>query len=69
MKMMDRFGIPASDVAKKTVEAIKRRSREVIIGMDAKALVGLKRLNPWLCHRLTASGARKAKKKIHSGEW
>lgn len=69
MKMMDRFGIPASVVAKKTVEAIKRRRREVIIGKDAKALVGFNRLSPELCHRLTASGAQKAKTKIHSGEW
>jgi short-subunit dehydrogenase len=69
MKMMDRFGIPASDVARKTVEAIKRCSREVIIGRDAKALIGLNRLHPGLCHRLTASGTQKAKEKIHSGEW
>lgn len=68
-KMMDRFGIPASDVAKKTVKAIKYRRREVIIGRDAKALVWLKRLSPGLCHRLTASGTKKAKEKIHSGEW
>jgi short-subunit dehydrogenase len=69
MKMMDRFGIPASDVAKKTIDAIKHRRREVIIGKDAKALVQLKRLAPSICHRLTASGAQKAKEKIHSGKW
>jgi len=69
MKMMDRFGIPASDVATKTVEAIRRRSREVIIGKDAKMLVGLNRIHSGLCHRMTASGTRKAKEKIHSGEW
>tara|TARA_R110002073_G_scaffold90558_8_gene213689 strand:+ start:1896 stop:2726 length:831 start_codon:yes stop_codon:yes gene_type:complete len=69
MKMMDRFGIPASDVAKKTVEAIKRRRREVIIGKDAKALVEFKRLFPEACHRLTASGAQKAKEKIYAGKW
>ncbi len=69
MKMMDRFGIPASDVAKKTVDAIKRRRREVIIGRDAKALVGLNRLHPGLCHRLIASGTASAKEKIHSGQW
>jgi short-subunit dehydrogenase len=69
MKLMDRFGIPASDVAKKTVDAIKRDRREVIIGRDAIALVALKRFFPGLCHRLTASGARKAKEKIHAGEW
>lgn len=68
-KMMDRFGIPASDVAKKTVYAIKHRRREIIIGRDAKALVLLKRFFPNLCHRLTASGTQKAKEKIHSGEW
>jgi len=69
MKMMDRFGIPASDVAKKTVDAIRRRRREVIIGKDAKALVGLNRLHPGLCHQLIAIGTRRAKEKIHSGEW
>lgn len=69
MKMMDRFGIPASDVAKKTIDAIKHDRREVIIGRDAIAMVALKRFFPSLCHRLTASGARKAKEKIHAGEW
>jgi len=69
MKMMDRFGIPASDVATKTVEAIKRRRREVIIGKDARGLVAFNRLNPGLCHYLVASGTQKAKEKIHSGEW
>jgi short-subunit dehydrogenase len=69
LKMMDRFGIPASDVAKKTIKAIKRRRREIIIGRDAKLLVGLNRFHSGLCHRLTASGTRKAKEKIHSGEW
>ena len=69
MKMMDRFGIPASDVARKTVDAIRLERREIIIGRDAMALVALKRFFPGLCHRLTASGARKAKEKIHAGEW
>jgi len=69
MKMMDRFGIPASDVAKKTVHAIRHDRREIIIGRDAIALVALKRFLPGLCHRLIASGARKAKAKIHAGEW
>ena len=69
IKMMDRFGIPASVVADKTVDAIRRDRREVIIGRDARALVLLKRLMPALCHRLTASGTRKAQEKIHSGEW
>jgi short-subunit dehydrogenase len=69
IKMMDRFGIPASVVADKTVDAIRRDRREVIIGRDARALVLLKRLMPTLCHRLTASGTRKAQEKIHSGEW
>ena len=69
MKMMDRFGIPASDVAKKTVDAIRGRDREVIIGRDAKLLLGLNRLHTGLCHRLIASGTQKAKGKIHSGEW
>ena len=69
MKMMDRFGIPASDVARKTVDAIRRRRREVVIGRDAIALVALKRFLPGLGHRLIASGARKAKEKIHAGEW
>jgi short-subunit dehydrogenase len=68
MKMMERFGIPASDVAKKTVDAVRRRHREVIIGKDARLLVGLNRLHPGLCHRLIASGTQKAKEKIHSGE-
>jgi short-subunit dehydrogenase len=69
MKMMDRFGIPASDVATKTVHAIRHDRREVIIGRDAIALVALKRFFPGLCHRLIASGTRKAKAKIHAGEW
>jgi short-subunit dehydrogenase len=69
MKMMDRFGIPASVVAKQTVDAIRRRRREVIIGKDAKALVGLKRLYPGLFHQLIATGTRKAKEKIHMGDW
>lgn len=69
IKMMDRFGIPASVVAEKTVDAIKRERREVIIGRDARALVLLKRFMPTLCHRLTASGTHKAQEKIHSGEW
>jgi short-subunit dehydrogenase len=69
IKMMDRFGIPASEVATRTVEAIRRRRREVIIGRDATALVRLNRLYPGLCHRLIATGTQKAKAKIHSGEW
>jgi short-subunit dehydrogenase len=69
MKMMDRFGIPASVVAEKTVNAIRRDRREVIIGRDARALILLKRFMPALCHRLTASGTHKAQEKIHSGEW
>ncbi len=69
MKMMDRFGIPASDVAKKTVHAIRHDRREIIIGRDAIALVALKRFLPGLCHRLIANGTRKAKEKIHAGEW
>jgi short-subunit dehydrogenase len=67
-KMMDRFGIPASQVAEKTVKAINKRRREIIIGSDARALILLKRFFPGLCHRLTASGTQKAKKMIHSGE-
>jgi len=69
IKMMDRFGIPASDVSRKTVNAIRRGSREVIIGKDAWALILLKRYLPSLCHYLTARGVNKAKDKIHSGEW
>jgi short-subunit dehydrogenase len=69
IKMMDRFGIPASHVALKTVDAIRRSRREVIIGRDARALVLLKRFLPALCHYFTASGVRKAQEKIHSGEW
>ena len=69
IKMMDRFGIPASVVAKKTVDAIRRGRREVIVGRDARALILLKRFLPSLCHYLTSSGAHKAQKKIHSGEW
>jgi len=69
IKMMDRFGIPASHVAVKTVNAIRRSRREVIIGRDARALVLLKRFLPALCHYLAGSGAHKAQEKIHSGEW
>jgi NAD(P)-dependent dehydrogenase (short-subunit alcohol dehydrogenase family) len=69
IKMMDRFGIPASDVAVKTVNAIRRRRREVIIGRDARALVLLKRFLPTLCHYLTSSVLHKVQEKIHSGEW
>ncbi|MEZ5571012.1 MAG: SDR family oxidoreductase [Halioglobus sp.] len=69
MKMMERFGIPASAVAKKTVDAIRRDRREVIIGRDAQAMLGLNRFSSGLCHRLIATGTQKAKAKIHSGEW
>ena len=69
IKMMDRFGIPASVVAMKTVDAIRRDRREVIIGKDARALILLKRFLPSLCHYLAASGVHKAQEKIHSGEW
>jgi short-subunit dehydrogenase len=69
IKMMDRFGIPASVVALKTVNAIRRERREVIIGRDAWALVLLKRFWPTLCHYLVSSGVHKAQEKIHSGEW
>jgi hypothetical protein len=69
IKLMDRFGIPASVVAVKTVNAIRRGRREVIIGRDAWALVLLKRFWPTLCHYLTSSGMHKAQEKIHSGEW
>jgi short-subunit dehydrogenase len=69
MKMMDRFGIPASDVAEKTIGAIKRGSREVIIGKDAWALILLKRYLPSICHYLTSRGVNKAKVNIQSGEW
>jgi short-subunit dehydrogenase len=69
MKMMAQFGIPASEVAKKTVAAIKRGRREVVIGADAQALLGFNRLHSGLCHRLIASGSRKAKAKIQAGEW
>ena len=69
IKMMDRFGIPANRVAVKTIDAIRRKRREVIIGRDAWALVLLKRFLPTLCHYLAASGVHKAQEKIHSGEW
>ena len=69
MKMMARFGIPASDVAKQTVDAIRRGRRQVIIGRDAQALVGFNRLHSGLCHKVIASGSRRAKAKIHAGEW
>lgn len=69
MKMMDRFGIPAKVVAKKTIDAIRHRRREVIIGKDALAVVAMKRYFPNTFHCLAASGARKAKEKIHAGEW
>jgi short-subunit dehydrogenase len=69
MKMMAQFGIPASEVAKKTVDAIRRDRRQVIIGRDAQALVGFNRLHSGLCHRVIASGSRRAKAKIHAGEW
>ena len=69
MKMMDRFGIPASDVAKKTVSAIRSERREVIVGRDAWALILLKRFLPSIGHYLASRGVNKAKEKIHSGEW
>jgi short-subunit dehydrogenase len=68
-KMMDRFGIPAQKVAEKTVNAIRRGRREVIIGKDAWSLVLLKRFLPGLCHLLTSRGLRRVQDKIHSGEW
>lgn len=69
INMMDRFGIPASTVARKTVAAIRNNRREVIIGRDARALILLKRFLPAVCHHLIATGVRRAKAKIHSGEW
>ena len=68
-KMMDRFGIPAQEVAERTVRAIQRDRREVIIGKDAWLLVLLKRFVPGLCHLLTSRGLRRAQEKIQAGEW
>ncbi|MEZ5501526.1 MAG: hypothetical protein R3E50_02295 [Halioglobus sp.] len=67
--MMIAFGIPASDVARKIIDAIRHNRREVIVGGgDAQALwrssASSRSLSPPDRQRHA-----KHRKKIYAGEW